>query len=145
VALAPQTLAPGHGQVPAVQLDVGHRSGGRSPVVGRPAVVAAAQRRRGVPQVPIMVRDQRSGAVLPGQHGLAGRRGSGRGRGRRRGGRGRHRRRPHHRRRALDQQRRGLLAATVTAVGRRLRRHGPVRVRSPEIMKTSRRLDNAKR
>jgi len=82
MALAPQALAPGHGQVPAVQLDVGHRSGGCSPIVGRPAVVAAAQRRRGVPQVSVVMRDQRSGAVLPGQHGLAGRRGSDRGRGR---------------------------------------------------------------
>lgn len=72
VALAPLTLAPVDGQVPAVQLDVRHRPGRRAPVVARrPAVVAAAQRRRGVPQVPVVVRDQRRGAVLSGQHGFA--------------------------------------------------------------------------
>lgn len=74
VALAPQTLAPVDGQVPAVQFDVRHRPGRRAAVVGRPALVAAAQRRRGVPQVSVMVRYQRRGAVLSGQHRLAGRR-----------------------------------------------------------------------
>jgi len=127
VAFATQALAPGHRQVPAVQLDVGHRPGRRAAVVGRPAVVAAAEGRCGVPQVAVVVRDQRRGAVLSGQHGLPGRRGSagscgGGGRGR---GRGRHRRGPDDRRRALDQQRRGLLAAPVTAVRRRLGGHGP--------------------
>jgi len=133
VALAPQALAPGHRQVPAVQLDVWHRPGRRAGVVGRPAVVATAQRRRRVPQVPVVVRDQRRGAVLSGQHGLPGRRRDGDGDGgRRRGGRGRHGRGPHRRRRAPDQQRRGLLATPVAAVRRRLRRHGgPAALRPP--------------
>lgn len=116
VALAPQTLAPVDGQIPAVQLDVRHRPGRRAAVVGRPALVAAAQRRCGVPQVPVMVRYQRRGAVLSGQHGFAGRRAADRP-GRRPGtGRG-----PYDRRRTLDQQRSGLLVATVTAVRHRLR------------------------
>jgi len=107
MAFASQALAPRHRQVPAVQLDVRHRPRRRAAVVGRPAIVATAERRRGVPQVTVVVRDQRRGAVLSGQHGLSGRCGSagscgGGGRGR---GRGRHRRRPDDRRRALDQQR----------------------------------------
>lgn len=125
MALAPLTLAPVDGQVPAVQLDVRHRPGRRAHATAaavdrRPAVVTAAQRRRGVPQVPVVVRDQRRGAVLSGQHRFAGRRddaaataaaaGCGR--------------RPDHRRRAFDQQRGRLFAATVTAVGHRVRHGG---------------------
>lgn len=58
VALAPQTLTPVDGQVPAMQLDVRHGSGSRAPVVWRPAFIAAAQRRRRVPQVPVVLWDQ---------------------------------------------------------------------------------------
>lgn len=138
MALPPLAHAPVYGQVPAMELDIRHRPGRRTAAAAaatavdwRPAVVAAAQRGRGVPQVPVMVRDQRRGAILSGQHGLAGRRRTGVGRW---GGHGR-RRRPDPRsddgRRALDEQRSGFLAATVTAV-----RHGLGHcLRAPSVLR----------